>query len=74
MFYLTMLLTFIIVIVLENVSQFSADTPLRVMHSILACHLVLHVRVIASEDETNTAAPKSSLVFAKFPVESHRVI
>jgi hypothetical protein len=42
------------------------------MHSVLACHLVIHIRVVALEDETNTGAPKSPIVFANFPAESRR--
>ncbi|KAJ7657855.1 hypothetical protein DFH06DRAFT_1197308 [Mycena polygramma] len=77
MFYLVMLLTFIVAIILQNVIsepalKFAIDTPLRVMHSILACHLVIHVRAVASEDETNTAAIRSGLVFANDFAESPR--
>jgi hypothetical protein len=42
------------------------------MHSIMACHLVIHIRVVALENEMNTGAPKSPIVFANFPVESRR--
>jgi hypothetical protein len=42
------------------------------MHSIMACHLVIHIRVVALENETNIGATKSPIVFAKFPAESRR--
>jgi hypothetical protein len=42
------------------------------MHSIMACHLVIHIRVVALENETNTGATKSPIVFANFPDESRR--
>ncbi|KAJ7677278.1 hypothetical protein B0H17DRAFT_1079818 [Mycena rosella] len=42
-----------------------ADTPLRVMHSVLCCHLVTHVRAIAAEEETTEmSGPKSYMEFA----------
>ncbi|KAJ7041138.1 hypothetical protein C8F04DRAFT_1080346, partial [Mycena alexandri] len=73
-FYVTMLLIFIFAVVFQIVGppaiKYIGDTPLRVMHSVLACHLVIHVRAVASEDETNTLPTKSSLVFASLPVGS----
>jgi len=41
-----------------------ADTPLRVMHSVLCCHLVTHVRSIASQNEGTVLPEKSALIFA----------
>jgi len=76
MFYLMMLLIFIVVVVLQNVAppmlRSIGVTPLRVMHSILSCHLVIHVRVVASENEVTTMSTKSPLVFANLPPESRR--
>ncbi|KAJ7605480.1 hypothetical protein FB45DRAFT_953010 [Roridomyces roridus] len=46
-----------------------ADTPLRVMHTILACHLVTHVRSVADEEASgsNHTEPVHSLEFARRP-------
>ncbi|KAF8169108.1 hypothetical protein K438DRAFT_2024723 [Mycena galopus ATCC 62051] len=78
MFYLVMLLCLIFVVVLQSDAPVAlkpiGDTPLRVIHSILACHLVVHVRVIAAKDETNSAVTLPPIVFAKSPAESGRGI
>jgi len=75
MFYLIMLLIFVVVVVLQNTApqmlRSIGVTPLRVMHSILACHLVIHVRVVASQSDTNTSI-KSAIVFANLPADSRR--
>jgi len=74
LFYLVVLAIFIIDVVLQIIAPASlkliTDTPLRVAHSISACHLVIHVRAMAAEEETGTNSAKSSLVFANFPVAS----
>ncbi|KAJ7223380.1 hypothetical protein GGX14DRAFT_427421, partial [Mycena pura] len=53
-FYLVMLFIFIAVAVLRFVApmplQDAGDTPLRVIHSISACHLVIRVREVAIQD------------------------
>jgi hypothetical protein len=76
MFYLIMLLIFIIVVVIQNTAspmlRSIGVTPLRVTHSILSCHLVIHVRVVAAENEVTTMSTKSPLVFANLPAESRR--
>ncbi|KAJ7206052.1 hypothetical protein GGX14DRAFT_568512 [Mycena pura] len=41
-----------------------ADTPLRVMHSILCCRLVTHIRSVMSREETHTMHVASAIVFA----------
>ncbi|KAJ7822449.1 hypothetical protein B0H13DRAFT_2126967 [Mycena leptocephala] len=78
MFYLVMLLIFITAVVLQIVAEPGLKSiglmPLRVMHSILACHLVIHVRVVASEHETDTVATKTPIVFAQFPAESRHAV
>ncbi|KAJ7145766.1 hypothetical protein C8R44DRAFT_755827 [Mycena epipterygia] len=72
LFYLAMLLSLIVDVVLQSVAppalKFIANTPLPVIRSILVCHLVTHVRAVASEDETTGMAVKS-LAFARFPAE-----
>jgi hypothetical protein len=45
---------------------------LSFMYSVMACHLVIHIRVVALKNETNTGATKSPIVFVNFPAESHR--
>ncbi|KAJ7819505.1 hypothetical protein B0H13DRAFT_2131460, partial [Mycena leptocephala] len=76
MFYLVMLLILILAVVFQAlpgpVLKSVGDTPLRVVHSVLACHLVIHIRVVALENETNTGETKSPIVFANFPDESRR--
>jgi len=76
LFYLVILLVFIVDVVVKSAArpgiQALADTPLRVLHSILACHLVIHVRVVGSEEQENTEKPKSSLVFVNLPPGSER--
>ncbi|KAJ6562822.1 hypothetical protein DFH09DRAFT_1159700 [Mycena vulgaris] len=76
LFYLVMLLIFIVDVVLQRVAppalKFIADTPLRVIHSISACHLVIHVRATASEESQGPMAAKSSLVFANLSAGSWR--
>ncbi|KAJ7482190.1 hypothetical protein B0H11DRAFT_1213871 [Mycena galericulata] len=47
-----------------------ADTPLRVTHTILCCHLVTHVRSIASEEVEDVTEVTSSLQFASFTAGS----
>ncbi|KAJ7482185.1 hypothetical protein B0H11DRAFT_1213715 [Mycena galericulata] len=49
-----------------------ADTPLRVTHTILCCHLVTHVRSIASEEVEKVTEAKSGLQFAKSTAGSQR--
>ncbi|KAJ7145768.1 hypothetical protein C8R44DRAFT_755833 [Mycena epipterygia] len=75
-FYLAMLLIFIVEVVVQiharSALKFIADTPLRVTHTIFVCHLVTHVRAVASEQESNMTAATSSLVFANFPAGSRR--
>ncbi|KAK7055099.1 hypothetical protein R3P38DRAFT_3342300 [Favolaschia claudopus] len=75
-FYLVMLSTFIVVVVLQVDApvaiKFIGEPPLRVLHSIMACRLVIHVRVIAHEDEAKSLPIKSSLVFAK-PAASQKL-
>ncbi|KAJ7208386.1 hypothetical protein C8J57DRAFT_1540684 [Mycena rebaudengoi] len=73
-FYLAMLGILIAVVVLQIVAhpplQSIGIVPLRVIHSILACHLVIYVRVLASDEATNQTAARSQIVFAGFPAES----
>ncbi|KAJ7928181.1 hypothetical protein B0H13DRAFT_1860625 [Mycena leptocephala] len=45
-------------------------TPLRVMHSTLACQLVIHVRVVASEEETYTLGKSKPLLFANLQADN----
>jgi len=40
------------------------NTPLRVMHSILCCRLVIHVREVANPDDNRTAENLSDVVFS----------
>ncbi|KAJ7482181.1 hypothetical protein B0H11DRAFT_2021954 [Mycena galericulata] len=71
LFYLATLAIFIVDVVLKIVArpglQNIADTPWRVLHSIFACHLVVHVRAIASEEEDKLGETKSSILFANSP-------
>ncbi|KAJ7247983.1 hypothetical protein C8J57DRAFT_1240496 [Mycena rebaudengoi] len=64
----------IAVVVLQIVAhpplQSIGIVPLRVIHSILACLLVIYVRVLASDEATNQTAARSQIVFAGFPAES----
>ncbi|KAJ7157863.1 hypothetical protein C8R43DRAFT_995935 [Mycena crocata] len=66
LFYLMMLLIFTVEVIVQSVApeslKFVADTPLRVLHSIFACHLVIHIRFVASEEDTDTM--KSAILFA----------
>ncbi|KAJ7206053.1 hypothetical protein GGX14DRAFT_134085 [Mycena pura] len=77
MFYLIMLLIFIAAVVLQFLAptplQHVGDTPLRVIHSISACHLVIHVREIAhdDEDDINGRTILSGIAFAS-PPQSRR--
>ncbi|KAJ6476313.1 hypothetical protein C8R45DRAFT_1102570 [Mycena sanguinolenta] len=72
LFYLAMLLVVLQSDAPEALKSIG-HTPLRVIHSILACHLVVHIRVVASEDE-NCTAIQTPIVFANFSVESGRRI
>jgi hypothetical protein len=40
------------------------------MHSILACQLVIHVRVVASEEETDTLGKSKPLLFANLQADN----
>ncbi|KAJ7260875.1 hypothetical protein B0H12DRAFT_1106827 [Mycena haematopus] len=71
LFYLVMLLSLVLVVVLRSDAPVNTH-PLRVIHAILACQLVVHVRVVASEDESKSAATKTPIVFANFPMGSGR--
>ncbi|KAF7373291.1 hypothetical protein MSAN_00538100 [Mycena sanguinolenta] len=76
LFYLVMLLCLILVVVLQSDAPEALKSighaPLRVIHLILACQLVVHIRVVASEDETNSAAIITPIVFANFTREKGR--
>ncbi|KAJ7092231.1 hypothetical protein C8R44DRAFT_816698 [Mycena epipterygia] len=53
-FYLAIFVILVVDVSLETDTfsglKFIADSPLRVMQSILSCHLVLHARVVASQE------------------------
>ncbi|KAJ6615409.1 hypothetical protein B0H10DRAFT_2041310 [Mycena sp. CBHHK59/15] len=78
LFYLAILVFFITDVVIQAVApsglRFVADTPLRVMHSILSCHLVTHDRAVAHKErvDMSVTGPKSSVFFADFPDASQR--
>ncbi|KAJ6572177.1 hypothetical protein B0H19DRAFT_679299 [Mycena capillaripes] len=75
-FYVAILVIFVGIVVLQSnlPANFNAIgiTPLRVMHSILAFQLVIHVRVVASEGETDTDTQGKGepILFAKFQADS----
>ncbi|KAJ7352683.1 hypothetical protein DFH08DRAFT_859621, partial [Mycena albidolilacea] len=75
LFYVVMLLILILVVVLRGVAPAAlkpiGEAPLRVMHSILACHLVIHVRAVASEqeDEANAVAKQPPIIFARIRMD-----
>jgi hypothetical protein len=46
------------------------DSPLRVMHSILVCQLVIHVRAIASDEDPGTVGKSKSLLFANLQTDN----
>ncbi|KAJ7605475.1 hypothetical protein FB45DRAFT_1069297 [Roridomyces roridus] len=79
-FYVAFLFVFIIDVVLKvaiarPALQDVADTPLRVLHSILACRLVIHVRhVAAEEDRSSTGKVKSPIMFAKIEGDSQTIV
>ncbi|KAJ6476314.1 hypothetical protein C8R45DRAFT_1102571 [Mycena sanguinolenta] len=77
LFYVAMLLCLVLVVALQSDAPEAlkpiGHAPLRAIHSILACHLVVHIRVVASEDENSTTI-KTPIVFANFSVESGRRI
>ncbi|KAJ7873092.1 hypothetical protein B0H14DRAFT_2720921 [Mycena olivaceomarginata] len=52
------------------------EAPLRVMHSILACHLVIHVRAVASEqeDEANAVEKQPPIVFARIRMDRDSMV
>ncbi|KAJ7511231.1 hypothetical protein B0H11DRAFT_1954489 [Mycena galericulata] len=54
MFYLAIFVILVVDVSLENETfeglKFIADSPLRVMQSVLSCHLVLHARAVASQE------------------------
>jgi len=58
--------------------QLLLDTPLRVMHSILCCRLIIHIRVVADNPatdinnmETENEKPLGDLVFKSVHCESY---
>ncbi|KAJ7689213.1 hypothetical protein B0H14DRAFT_3051183, partial [Mycena olivaceomarginata] len=73
-FYMAILAIFIGIMVLQRglPTEFKLIglTPLRVMHSILTCQLVIHVRVVASEEDTGTGMKEKSLLFADLQADS----
>ncbi|KAJ7619480.1 hypothetical protein FB45DRAFT_1033334 [Roridomyces roridus] len=80
-FYLAILSIFIIDVVLKvaiarPALQDIGDSPLRVLHSILACRLVIHVRHIAAEEDgyPSTGSVKSPIMFAKIKGESPTIV
>jgi hypothetical protein len=40
------------------------------MHSTLACQLVIHVRVVASDEDTGTVGKSKSLLFANLQADN----
>ncbi|KAJ7451266.1 hypothetical protein B0H11DRAFT_2289087 [Mycena galericulata] len=72
-FYVAILVFFIGIVVLQSGLpedlKLIALTPLRVMHSILACRLVIHVRVVASEEGTGTVVNSKPLLFANIQAD-----
>ncbi|KAJ7619497.1 hypothetical protein FB45DRAFT_1095770 [Roridomyces roridus] len=80
-FYLAFLSVFIIDVVLKvtiarPALQNVADTPLRVLHSILACRLVIHLRQVAAEEEScpSTGQAKSPIMFAEIKGDSQSIV
>ncbi|KAJ7271254.1 hypothetical protein C8J57DRAFT_1716388 [Mycena rebaudengoi] len=75
MFYVAILAFFIFIVLLSkrfDQTEFKllGLTPLRVMHSILACQLVIHVRVVASNVDTGTVEKSKSLLFANLQADN----
>ncbi|KAF8178125.1 hypothetical protein K438DRAFT_1844598 [Mycena galopus ATCC 62051] len=63
--YLVMLMIFIGNVVLQSAVPMSVgEIPLRVLHSILACRLVIHVRAVAAKEEQDLQITSGSLRFA----------
>ncbi|KAJ7628500.1 hypothetical protein FB45DRAFT_918423 [Roridomyces roridus] len=56
--YLAMQAVFIVNVVFQTTARPSiksiADTPMRILHSVLACRLVVHVRCVAAKDQEQT--------------------
>ncbi|KAJ7875272.1 hypothetical protein B0H14DRAFT_2715884 [Mycena olivaceomarginata] len=73
-------ITLIFVVVLRGVAPAAlkpiGEVPLRVMHSILACHLVIHVRAVASEqeDEANAVEKQPPIVFARIRMDRDSMV
>ncbi|KAJ6614711.1 hypothetical protein B0H10DRAFT_2044489, partial [Mycena sp. CBHHK59/15] len=67
LFYLAILVFFITDVVIQAVAPV-------LMHSILSCHLVTHVRAVAHKEgaDMSVTGPKSSVFFADFPDASQR--
>ncbi|KAJ7628511.1 hypothetical protein FB45DRAFT_918470 [Roridomyces roridus] len=61
LWYLAMVSVLVINVVLQSVARpslkFLAEAPMRVLHAVLACRLVLHVRVTADEEPTVQSWP-----------------
>ncbi|KAJ7429720.1 hypothetical protein B0H11DRAFT_2300201 [Mycena galericulata] len=78
LFYLATLAIFVVDVVFKIIArpqlQNMADSPWRVLNSIFSCHLVIHVRVIASEEEARMGETKSPILFANLPPGSEREI
>ncbi|KAJ7260106.1 hypothetical protein C8J57DRAFT_1514809 [Mycena rebaudengoi] len=71
MFYVAILAIFIGIVVLQSgLPTGSGLTLLRVMHSILACQLVIHVRVVASDEDMGTVRKTNSLLFANLQTDN----
>jgi len=67
LFYLAIFVILLVDCTLETATfeglQFIADSPLRVMQSVLACHLVLHARAVAArESYGETVMPDNTVV------------
>jgi len=64
-FYLVMFFVLIIVVILRLVApiplQSVGETPLRVIHAISACHLVIHAREVANQEGEDLKSGRSRL-------------
>ncbi|KAJ7211003.1 hypothetical protein C8J57DRAFT_1606386 [Mycena rebaudengoi] len=78
MFYVAMLAIFIGIVAIQLLNKrfdqiefkLLGLTPLRVMHSILVCQLVIHVRAIASDEDAGTVGKSKSLLFANLQADN----